>query len=153
MSKINKIEIKDDEKIDFGKGFEIMISRRVENYDSPSSSGYSEREIRPLFRSLIFRDQMIPGSVLLVLDLIEILRGFASNRMISEKIYHVPYYHPSYPPDFALTCQTRAQKGHVYLFIFRGERKINVLLDKIECSQLAAKMSKVINVCAYPHPL
>jgi len=152
MSKINKIKVLDNEKIDLGSGFEIMISRRVEIYDSPSSSGFTEREIQPLFRGLIFRRHMIPGSMLLVLDLIEILRGFCSNRMISEKIYYVPHSSSSYPLDFVLTCQTRPHKGHVYLFIFRGERKTNVLLDKIECAQLATKMTKVINACVYPAP-
>lgn len=155
MNQINEVKIKDSVKINLGKGFKMVILPRTEIHDSPSSSGYTEREIRPTFQVLEFRNRIVMTDYLDVIDLIEVLRGFCSNRMITEKIYHVPQNSPDLPDlqNFALTCQTRAKKGNIYLFIFRGARKTNVMLDKVECSQLAAKMSKVLNSCTYPEPL
>ncbi|MDO9566880.1 MAG: hypothetical protein Q7J15_09090 [Candidatus Desulfaltia sp.] len=153
MEKINKIQQLNNETIYIGRGFEVVIARRLETYDSPASSGYTEREIRPLFRLLLFRRKVVTDNILDVLDLIEILRGFAGNRMITGKIYHVPHTSPDQPDQpNALVCETRPERGLVYLFIFRGARKTNVLLDKVECSQLAAKTSKIISACAYPDP-
>jgi len=130
MNQNNEVKILDTERITLGKGFEIVLSRRAETYNSPSSTGYTEREIRPIFQSMLFRNNIVTTDYLDVLALIEILRGFCSNRMISAKEYYLPA-----GADNQLTCVTKAKKGGVYLFVYQGEKTRNVLLDKIECSQ------------------
>lgn len=149
MSQSNKIKIGHSERIDLGKGFTVVITPRTEVYAPPSSSGFTEREIRPTFLLLRFRDSFVTDALLDVIDLIEVLRGFCSNRMISGKEYQIP----GQQAGDQLICTTKSKKGNVYLFIYKNEKIKNVLLDKLQCAQLAAKMSKVINSCAYPQPI
>ena len=147
MNQNNEVKILDTERINLGKGFEIAITHRTEKYNPGSSSGYTEREIRPIFQSMAFRNDVVTTDCLDVIALIEILRGFCSNRMISGKEYYLPA-----GADNQLTCVTKPKKRGVYLFVYQGEKTRNVLLDKIECSQIASQMSKIINACAYPVP-
>lgn len=113
MNQNNKIKTLDTERIYLGKGFEIAITHRAEIYNSPSSTGYTEREIRPIFQSMAFRNDVVSTDYLDVIALIEILRGFCSNRMISGKEYYLPTGADSQPQ---LMCVTKPKKGDIYLF-------------------------------------
>jgi len=150
MNQNNEVKILDTERINLGKGFEIAITHRTEKYNPGSSSGYTEREIRPVFDFLTFRNDIVTNNYLDVIDLIEILRGFCGNRMISGKEYYLPASADSQPQ---LMCVTKPKKGDIYLFIcIKDEKAKNVWMDKIECSQIAGKIAKILNSCAYPAP-
>ena len=147
MSQTNMITNEGTKCYCLGKEFELWVQKRIEKYDSPSSSGFTERGIRPVFQFMTFHGHSVTEDYLAVIDFVEILRGFSGNRMLTKKEYPVPDIE-----NAKLLCTTRPTEGSVFFYIrSTWSKKDHVLLDKIECSQLAAKTNKIINSCAFPY--
>ena len=72
------------------------------------------------------------------IDLIEILKAFAGNRITTNKNYNIN-------DKFEAKIVTKDKK--ISLFLHFKNYSDNLYLDKFECSSLAAKFSKILSRC------
>ena len=72
------------------------------------------------------------------IDLIEMLKGFAGNKLTTDKTYNVN-------DKFEAKIVTKNKK--ISLALHFKNYSYNLYLDKFECSSLAAKFSKILSRC------
>jgi len=72
------------------------------------------------------------------IDLIEILKAFSSNKLNTNKKYIF---------NNKFTAKTAQKDGNITLEIYFRNYSYSLYLDKFECSNLAAKFSKILSRC------
>lgn len=72
------------------------------------------------------------------IDLIEVLKGFNSNKLDTSKTYRI---------GDSFTAKTAQKNGNMCLSIYFTYYTYKLHLDKFECSSLAAKFSKILQRC------
>ena len=72
------------------------------------------------------------------IDLIEILKAFAANKLDTEKIYNI---------NNKFTAKVAQKDKKTSLSLHFKNYSYKLYLDKFECSSLAAKFSKILSKC------
>ena len=104
---------------------------------------YKTREITVFSRLNLLEEKegiyyQVIDDIFEVIDLIELLKAFSSNKLDTTKTYKI---------GNSFTAKTASKNGNMSLSILFAGYSYKLYLDKFECSSLAAKFGKILQRC------